>query len=265
MTAAAQTTHTVPAPAAEVLQVDGMTGGYGKNTIVQEVSVRARPGQVVSIVGPNGAGKSTFLKLVAGVLSPLAGSVVVDGKQLANLPANRIARMGLAYVPQEANVFPTLTIKENLEMGGFILRGDLSARIHHLFELFPDLEAATKKKAGQLSGGQRNMLAMARALMLDPKVLLLDEPTAGLSPIYTDVVWQKVRAIAQSGTAVVVVEQNVERAIANSDWVYVLVAGRNRVDGTAEQMRALDLPAIFLGKKGGGEPREPDQSPATEA
>ncbi|MGH9205441.1 MAG: ABC transporter ATP-binding protein, partial [Acidimicrobiales bacterium] len=248
-----------------ILQVEGVTGGYGKNAIVQEVSIRALPGQVVSIVGPNGAGKSTFLKLIAGVLTPLAGSVVVDGRQLASLPANRVARMGLAYVPQEANVFPTLTIRENLDMGGFILRGDRGPRIHHLFELFPDLALAEKKKAGQLSGGQRNMLAMARALMLDPKVLLLDEPTAGLSPIYTDVVWQKVRAISQSGMAIVVVEQNVERAIANSHWVYVLVAGRNRVDGTAEQMRALDLPAIFLGKKGDGDTRVPDRPNAAEA
>ena len=265
MTETAQAAHTIPSPAGAILQVAGMTGGYGKNAIVQDVSIRAQSGQVVSIVGPNGAGKSTFLKLVAGVLSPMAGSVVMDGKQLANLPANRVARMGLAYVPQEANVFPSLTIRENLEMGGFILRGDQSQRILHLFELFPDLALAEKKKAGQLSGGQRNMLAMARALMLDPKVLLLDEPTAGLSPIYTDIVWQKVRAIAATNTAIVVVEQNVERAIANSNWVYVLVAGRNRVDGTAEQMRALDLPAIFLGKKGDSGTTPSDQPNATNA
>jgi ABC-type branched-subunit amino acid transport system ATPase component len=245
-----------------VLRVDGMTGGYGKNAIVQEVSVRAQPGQVVSIVGPNGAGKSTFLKLAAGVLSPMSGSVIVEGKQLAGLQANRVARMGLAYVPQEQNVFPTLTIRENLEMGGFILRGDLRPRIDHLFELFSDLKAAQHKKGGNLSGGQRNMLAMARALMLDPKVLLLDEPTAGLSPIYTEVVWQKVREIAKTGTAVVVVEQNVERAIANSQWVYVLVAGRNRVEGTTEYMRTLDLPAIFLGKKGANVPGVPNPAQA---
>ncbi|MGE5334045.1 MAG: ABC transporter ATP-binding protein [Nitrososphaerota archaeon] len=246
--AAAPTTNTSASTA--ILHVEGITGGYGNSAIVQEVSIRAQPGQIVSIVGPNGAGKSTFLKLIAGVLSPMSGSVMLDGKQLANLPANRVARMGLAYVPQEGNVFPTLTIHENLEMGGFILHGDLSQRIDHLYDLFPDLRTADKKKAGQLSGGQRNMLAMARALMLDPRVLLLDEPTAGLSPIYTGTVWQKVREIAATGTAVVVVEQNVERAIANSHWVYVLVAGRNRVEGTAEHMHTLDLPAIFLGKKG---------------
>jgi ABC-type branched-subunit amino acid transport system ATPase component len=234
----------------EALHVEGITGGYGRIPIVQAVSLRAEPGKVVSIIGPNGAGKSTFLKVIAGVLRATGGSVKVVGQDLTNLPANKVARMGLAYVPQERNVFPTLTVHENLEMGGFILHGDSSARIHQLFELFPDLRTAERKKAGNLSGGQRNMLAMARALMLDPKVLLLDEPTAGLSPIYTDVVWQKVRAIAQTGTAVVVVEQNVDRAIANSDWVYVLVAGRNRVDGTPDHLRTLDLPAIFLGKKG---------------
>jgi branched-chain amino acid transport system ATP-binding protein len=234
----------------DTLHVEGITGGYGKTPIVQDVSIRAEAGKIVTLIGPNGAGKSTFLKVIAGVLPATAGSVKVEGRKIASLPANRVARLGLAYVPQEANVFPTLTIRENLEMGGFILRGELSHRIAHLYELFPDLKAAERKKAGNLSGGQRNMLAMARALMLDPKVLLLDEPTAGLSPIYTDVVWQKVHAIADSGTAVVVVEQNVERAVANSDWVYVLVAGRNRAEGTPDHLRTLDLPAIFLGKKG---------------
>lgn len=246
----------------DTLEVGNITGGYGKAPIVQGVSIRAKAGQVVSIVGPNGAGKSTFLKMLAGVLLATEGSVKVEGNEIVNLPANKVARLGVAYVPQEANVFPTLSIRENLEMGGFILKGDLTQRIEHIFELFPDLKQAHQKKAGNLSGGQRNMLAMARALMLDPKVLLLDEPTAGLSPIYTDVVWQKVGAVAKTGTTVVVVEQNVERAIANSNWVYVLVAGRNRVDGTPDDLRALDLPAIFLGKKG---ENVPDVAKAAEA
>jgi ABC-type branched-subunit amino acid transport system ATPase component len=234
----------------DILVVNNMIGGYGKIPIVQDVSLRAGKGQVVTIVGPNGAGKSTFMKLVAGVLKPMGGTVTMAGKNLSNLSANRLTREGLAYVPQENNVFPRMTIKENLEMGGFILSGDLKPRMDSLYTLFPDLLTAAGKKAGQLSGGQRNMLAMARALMLEPQVLLLDEPTAGLSPLYTDVVWQKVREIAAKGTTIVVVEQNVDRAIANSDWVYVLVAGRNRLDGSPEQMRATDLSAIFLGKKG---------------
>lgn len=238
---------------ADVLQVERLTGGYGKSAIVQEASLRAEAGKIVAIVGPNGAGKSTFLKIIAGVLPSMSGTVTVKGQNVGGLPANKVARMGLAYVPQENNVFPTLNIRENLEMGGFILSGDLSRQIEHIYELFPDLKTAERKKAGSLSGGQRNMLAMARALMLEPAALLLDEPTAGLSPIYTEVVWQKAHAIADSGTAVVVVEQNVERAISNADWVYVLVAGRNRVEGTADQMRSLDLPSIFLGKSEKGE------------
>ena len=238
---------------ADILVVDGLTGGYGKSAIVQEASLRAESGKIVTIVGPNGAGKSTFLKIIAGVLPTTSGTVSVNGQSLTGLPANKVARMGLAYVPQESNVFPTLNIRENLEMGGFILKGDLNDRIERIYEIFPDLKTAERKKAGSLSGGQRNMLAMARALMLEPAVLLLDEPTAGLSPIYTDVVWQKAHAIADTGTAVVVVEQNVDRAISNSDWVYVLVVGRNRVEGTAAHMRSLDLPAIFLGKSEKGE------------
>ncbi|HEY7975137.1 MAG TPA: ABC transporter ATP-binding protein [Ktedonobacterales bacterium] len=238
---------------AEVLRVEGLTGGYGKSAIVQDASLRAEAGKIVAVVGPNGAGKSTFLKIIAGALPATSGTVVVNGKSLTGLPANKVARMGLAYVPQESNVFPTLNIRENLQMGGFILRGDLSQRINHIYEIFPDLKTAEHKKAGSLSGGQRNMLAMARALMLEPAALLLDEPTAGLSPIYTDVVWQKAHAIADAGTAVVVVEQNVERAISNADWVYVLVAGRNRVEGTSDHMRSLDLPSVFLGKSEKGE------------
>jgi ABC-type branched-subunit amino acid transport system ATPase component len=233
-----------------IFQIERLTGGYSRLPVVQEVSIKAEKGQVVSIVGPNGAGKSTLLKLASGTLPTMSGKVHVKDRDLSGLPANRVARLGLAYVPQERNVFSTLTVHENLEMGGYILSGSLKERINHLFDLFPDLRTAARLKAGNLSGGQRNMLAMARGLMLSPDVLLLDEPTAGLSPLYTTVVWEKVRDIAQTGTTVVVVEQNVDRALANSDWVYVMVAGRNRVDGTPEHMRSIDLPAIFLGKKG---------------
>ena len=137
----------------EVLRVEGLTGGYGKIAIVQDASLRAEAGKIVAIVGPNGAGKSTFLKIIAGVLPATSGTVNVNGQSLAGLPANKVARMGLAYVPQESNVFPTLNIRENLEMGGFILRGDLSHRIDHIYGIFPDLKTAEHKKAGSLSGG----------------------------------------------------------------------------------------------------------------
>ncbi|MHB8394310.1 MAG: ABC transporter ATP-binding protein [Candidatus Dormibacteria bacterium] len=230
-----------------VLLAEGVTAGYGKVPIVQGISARAEVGQVVSIVGPNGAGKSTFLKSVFGLLRKVEGKVVVDGLDVTNLPPHRIANSGMAYVPQVNNVFPSMSVVENLEMGAFTRRSGMNERIEEVLAIFPDLLAARKGKAGVLSGGQRNMLGMARGLMLSPRVVLLDEPTAGLSPAYTTVVWKQVRRIAEAGTAVIVVEQNVDLAVSHSDWTYVLVAGRNRLDGPATEVAKEDLSAIFLG------------------
>ncbi len=230
-----------------VLEVSGLTAGYGRVPVVWEASLEAKVGQVVTIVGPNGAGKSTFTKAIFGLIPVSAGGVQLDGENLTGWEPHRIARGGIAYVPQVENIFSTMSIRENLEIGGFIRKQGVSERIAEIFEIFPDLAKAAGRRGGDLSGGQRNMLGMARALMSDPKVILLDEPTAGLSPIYVDVVWEQVRKIASLGTTVVVVEQNVERAIANSEWVYVLVAGRNRLDGPATEVAKLDLASIFLG------------------
>ncbi len=230
-----------------VLRAEGVTAGYGKVPIVQGISARAEVGQVVSIVGPNGAGKSTFLKSVFGLLRKVDGKVVVDGLDVTSLPPHRIANSGMAYVPQVNNVFPSMSVVENLEMGAFTRRAGMNERIEEVLSIFPDLLAARKGKAGVLSGGQRNMLGMARALMLSPRVILLDEPTAGLSPAYTTVVWKQVRKIAEAGTAVLVVEQNVDLAVSHSDWTYVLVAGRNRLDGPATEVAKEDLSSIFLG------------------
>lgn len=230
-----------------VLVVEGLTAGYGKNPIVWEVNLQAKVGQVVAIVGPNGAGKSTLLKAIFGLVQIHSGKISLDGDDVTNIESHVLAQSGMAYVPQVNNVFPSMTVEENLEVGGFVGKLDIYKRIGEVLEIFPDLGNARKKKAGQLSGGQRNMLGMARALMADPKVIFLDEPTAGLSPAYVDVVWRQVNAIAQLGTSVVVVEQNVDRAISNSEWVYVLVAGRNRVDGLSDVVAKLDLGEIFLG------------------
>ncbi len=230
-----------------VLEVSGLTAGYGRVPVVWEASLKAKVGQVVTVVGPNGAGKSTFTKAMFGLLPVSAGSVLLDGENLTGWEPHRIARAGIAYVPQVENIFSSMSIRENLEIGGFIRKAGVNERIAEIFEIFPDLAKAAGRRGGDLSGGQRNMLGMARALMSDPKVVLLDEPTAGLSPIYVDVVWEQVRKIASLGTTVVVVEQNVERAIANSEWVYVLVAGRNRLDGPAGEVAKLDLASIFLG------------------
>jgi len=230
------------------LLAERVTARYGPVTVVHEATVSVDDGRLVAIIGPNGAGKSTFVKALAGVLRPAGGRVVLGGEDLTGLPAHKIARRGLGYVPQNANVFPSLSVVENLEMGGFTRRSGLHARIAEVLDIFPDLAKATKKRAGELSGGQQNMLAMARALMLDPRVMVLDEPTAGLSPAYTQVVWDQVHRLTQAGIATLVVEQNVDRALANASWVYVFVAGTNHVDGPSAEVAALDLAAIFLGK-----------------
>jgi branched-chain amino acid transport system ATP-binding protein len=230
-----------------ILTATGLTAGYGRVPVVQGVDLQAEPGRVVAVVGPNGAGKSTMLKAIFGMLGNVSGSVRLAGDEIGGWPAFRVARSGMAYVPQVINVFVNLSVVENLEMGGYTLRSGVARRVEEVLEIFPDLKTARSKRAGALSGGQRNMLGMARALMLEPKVVLLDEPTAGLSPAYTGVVWEQIRRVAGLGTAVVVVEQNVDLAINNADWVYVLVAGRNRLDGPAGVVGREDLPSIFLG------------------
>lgn len=176
------------------------------------------------------------------------------------MPTHRIARSGMAYVPQVNNVFASMTVRENLEMGAYTKPQGVHQRINEVLEIFPDLAAARNKKAGELSGGQRNMLALARSLMLEPKVVLLDEPTAGLSPAYTAVVWTQIKRVADVGTAVVVVEQNVDLAITNADRVYVLVAGRNRLEGTAAEVAKANLPSIFLGGDGSQPLSDQDRS-----
>jgi len=230
-----------------ILKAIDLTAGYSKVPVIQEVDFQVEPGKVVAIVGPNGAGKSTMLKAMFGQLRNSSGQVNLAGTDISGWPAFRIARNGMAYVPQVINVFTTLSVYENLEMGGYTLKGGRPERVAEVLEIFPDLKAARDKKGGNLSGGQRNMLGMARALMLNPKVVLLDEPTAGLSPTYTDIVWEQIRRIAGLGTAVAVVEQNVDLAITHADWVYVLVAGRNRLDGPAGEVGREDLRSIFLG------------------
>jgi branched-chain amino acid transport system ATP-binding protein len=229
------------------LRAESVTAGYGRVPIIRDVSVSVDDGALVAIIGPNGAGKSTFAKSLCGVVRPSAGRVFVGGEEVTGLPGHLVVRRGLAYVPQNQNVFPSLTVTENLLMGAYTRRSGVRERVAEVLDVFPDLRKATDKRAGVLSGGQQNMLAMARALMLDPRIVVLDEPTAGLSPAYTTVVWDQIGRITQSGTAVLVVEQNVDRALANASYVHVLVAGANHVGGPSADIAALDLAAIFLG------------------
>ena len=219
-----------------VLEVEKLTAGYGGAPIIRDVSLEVRKGRIAAIVGPNGAGKSTLLKAMSGVIKSSSGHVRVLGKDCTNLSPEKMVRSKMAYVPQVANTFPDLTVKENLEMGGYTRRHGVSERIDQLCELFPDLHASLKRKAGALSGGQRSMLAMARGLMLEPEVMLLDEPSAGLSPILQSALWEQIEQVAATGVGVCVVEQNTRRSLRHAHWGYVLVLGENRLDGPAQQL-----------------------------
>src|SRR5487761_571208 len=230
------------------LLTDSVCAGYGRAPIINDITFAADLGSVTTIIGPNGAGKSTFLKALVGILRPMSGRISVNDVDITRMPGYQIPRHGLVYVPQNDNVFKRLTVRENLEVGGFASHGDTAARMEEILGIFTDLRDATEKKAGFLSGGQQNLLAIARALMVDPSVIVLDEPTAGLSPTYTDVVWNQIARISQLDRAVLVVEQNVERALKHSDFVHIFVAGRDHVHGPAREIAELDLASIFLGR-----------------
>jgi len=230
------------------LVINDLTAGYGGPPIIEGISLEARPGAITAIVGPNGAGKSTLMKAIAGVVRPSHGEIKVCGQVTTGLAADKLVRHGMAYVPQVANVFPSLTVVENLEMGAYNRKSGVRERIEELYELFPDLRPAARRPARTLSGGQRNMLAMARGLMSDPKVLLVDEPTAGMAPKFEAAVWQHIVRIRQTGVAVVVVEQNTRRTLTHADWAYVLVLGRNRLSGSPTQLlNDEEVVALYIG------------------
>jgi ABC-type branched-subunit amino acid transport system ATPase component len=219
-----------------VLRVENVTAGYGGSPIIEDVSLDVRKGHITAIVGPNGAGKSTLLKAISGVIKTTSGHVYVLDEETTNLPPEKLVRRKLAYVPQVANTFPDLTVRENLEMGGYTRKHGVAQRIDELGELFPDLKKSLRRKAGALSGGQRSMLAMARGLMLDPEVMLLDEPSAGLSPILQSALWEQIEKVMCTGVGICVVEQNTRRSLRHAQWGYVMVLGKNRLDGPAEQL-----------------------------
>src|ERR1700730_2878102 len=218
------------------LTVKGLTAGYGGPPVIENVSVQARPGAITAVVGPNGAGKSTLLKAIAGLIRPTAGRGLVAGTDVTGQPAERLVRKGLAYVPQVANVFPDLTVRENLEMGGYSRKSGVRARIEQLFQLFPDLKLAAHRRANVLSGGQRTMLALARGLMIDPAVLILDEPSAGLAPRFQSLIWERIEEIRATNVAVLVIEQNTRETLRHAQWAYVLVLGQNRLEGPGKDL-----------------------------
>jgi branched-chain amino acid transport system ATP-binding protein len=225
-----------PAGEEAVLEVHALTAGYGGPPVIDGVSMAARRGAITAVVGPNGAGKSTLLKAIAGLIRPTAGSVRVMGKDVTGLPAEKLVSKGLAYVPQVANVFPELTIRENLDMGGYSRKGGVHERIEQLFKLFPDLAASSNRKAHTLSGGQRTMLALARGLMVDPAVLILDEPSAGLAPKFQGLIWERIEEIRATKVGVLVIEQNTRETLRHAQWAYVLVLGQNRLEGPGRDL-----------------------------
>jgi ABC-type branched-subunit amino acid transport system ATPase component len=231
------------------LTVEGLTAGYGGPPVVENVSVQARSGAITAIVGPNGAGKSTLLKAIAGLIRPTAGRVLVEGTDVTGQPAERLVRKGLAYIPQVANVFPDLTVRENLEMGGYSRKAGLRDRIDQLFQLFPDLKGSAHRQANTLSGGQRTMLALARGLMVDPAVLILDEPSAGLAPRFQSLIWERIEQIRATKVAVLVIEQNTRETLRHAQWAYVLVLGQNRLEGSGRDLLANDeVVNLYVGR-----------------
>lgn len=218
------------------LVVDKLTAGYGGPPVISGISLVAQRAAITAIVGPNGAGKSTLLKAIAGLIRPLSGTVKVLGRDVTGQPPEKFVSRGLAYVPQVANVFPELTVRENLDMGGYSRKRGVNERIEQLFRLFPDLAASSHRRASTLSGGQRTMLALARGLMVDPSVLILDEPSAGLAPKFQALIWEQIEAIKATGVAVLVIEQNTRETLRHAHWAYVLVLGQNRLEGAGRDL-----------------------------
>jgi len=228
---------------------EDMCGGYGKGPdILHTCTVAVDKGEIAVIVGPNGAGKSTAMKAVFGMLNLNKGSVTIDGEDITDLtPQARVAK-GMAFVPQTSNIFTSMTVEENLEMGAFLRRDDISGTMAQVYELFPILKDKRRQAAGELSGGQRQQVAVGRALMTQPKVLMLDEPTAGVSPIVMDELFDRIIEVARSGVTILMVEQNARQALAIADKGYVLVQGANRFTDTGQALLANpEVRKSFLG------------------
>ena len=230
------------------LQASGMTGGYGGADIIEDCEITVERGEIAVVVGPNGAGKSTAMKAIFGMLNLRRGSVSLDGEDITALaPQQRVPR-GMGFVPQNRNVFVSLSVEENLEMGAFIRRDDIGETMEQVYELFPVLKEKRNQPAGELSGGQRQQVAVGRALMTRPKLLMLDEPTAGVSPIVMDDLFDRILEIARTGIAILMVEQNARQALEIADHGFVLVQGRNRFTDTGEALLANEeVRRSFLG------------------
>ena len=230
------------------LSAENMLGGYGETTILNDCSIGVKKGEIAVIVGPNGAGKSTDMKAIFGMLDLRAGNIIFDGKDITDLKPQERVKSGMGFVPQTHNVFTSMTVMENLEIGGFTNQANLSKNISEVFKLFPVLKEKQKQLVGELSGGQRQQVAVGRALMTNPKLLMLDEPTAGVSPLVVKELFEKIISIAKTGIAILMVEQNARQALEIADNGFVLVQGENKyTDKGSKLLSNKEVRKAFLG------------------
>jgi ABC-type branched-subunit amino acid transport system ATPase component len=247
-----------PAPS---LRAEHITSGYGGVPVIRDISLAVGPGEIVAIIGPNGAGKSTLLKSLVGILRVTEGRILLGDSDVTNHPPEELAKRGVGYVPQVNDIFEPLTVLENLEMGGYLLsNAKIRSRVAEVGDVFPQLPPLLKRRADKLSGGERKMLAIARVLMLDPKVLILDEPTANLSPKLADsLLSEHVKRLAGVGKAVLLVEQRARAALKIADWTSVLVSGQTRLEGRPDELlKREDFEELFLGA-GTSTPASPEE------
>jgi ABC-type branched-subunit amino acid transport system ATPase component len=253
-----------------LLRAENLVSGYGETEILHGISISVEPEEIVVIIGPNGAGKSTLIKTIIGILQPKEGRVLYNGMDVTGLPPEQLALLGMAYVPQMSNIFPSLTVRENLEMGAIVKRPGLLTRIHRrllnqegpasytpeefeakvdrILDIFPNLAPKLRERAGLLSGGEQQMVALARTLVLEPRILLIDEPSAGLAPRLVQSIFDKIVDINATGTAILLVEQNARRALEMAHRGYVLDMGNNRFEGEGEALlRDPEVGRLYLG------------------
>ena len=231
-----------------ILITKKLFSGYYGGDIVKDIELSVSSNEIVTVIGPNGAGKSTLIKTIAGLVPTREGNILFEDQRIDHLRASEIARLGIAYVPQEANVFRTLTVSENLEMGAWTLPEKKEQHAKQVYQLFPDLKERKNDRVGNLSGGQRQMVALGMALMVDPKILLLDEPSAGLSPKLVSEMFDIIKSVNQNGVSVLMVEQNVVQALKMSDRAYALASGKIKLDGPAsELLQNVEVRELYLG------------------